>query len=151
LVVLDTEDLTRVQVVEDMPVVKKRVGKTDRARLDFSGLDEILARLNVPEPIDLVVIEDPGARPAQAGAMAFGFSLGALHKTFHSLRWRVETIVPTKWKPALRAPKDKEQATQRAEELFPQSRELFRGPKGGKLDGRAEAAMLALYGAKHFL
>lgn len=145
---LDSDNPYKIRWVEDMPVVKRKVGKTMRERLDFQGLRNLLALIG---EIPLITLEDPGARPKQAGQMAFGRSLGAVEFALWLTRNRVEMIVPTVWKPALRIPKDKKEATCRAEEIFPQDREMFRGPRGGALDGRAEAALIALYGAKHLL
>jgi hypothetical protein len=136
----------RILKVEDMPVVTQTVGRMHRRRVDKTALEELVADCNA----DLVVVEDPGARPRQTGAMAFGFGLGCVHMALHAARIRLETIVPAKWKKDLRVPANKKEAVIRAEELFPEAREMFRGPRGGVMDGRAEAAMLAFYGAKHF-
>lgn len=143
---LDTE--TRHLQMWDMPVVKKTVGKAVRSRMDMTGLEEMIARL---AGVPLVTLEDPGARSRQAGQMAFGIGLGAIQYALHQARLRVEMIVPTKWKKALRVPADKKEAVLRAEEMFPLQRELFRGPRGGVMDGRAEAALIALYGSQTFL
>ena len=147
LALYDTEYPNTVTLVEDMPVVKKTIGKSKRDRLDMPGLEKFLKDNHV----DVVVIEDPGTRPRQSGTMAFGHALGCVHGLLFSLRIRFEEIVPTKWKNALRVPKDKKEAVSRAEELFPACREMFRGPRGGLMDGRAEAAMIALYGAQNFI
>ena len=147
----DTDRPNDLLMVEDMPVVKRTVGKMQRPRLDMPKLEETIASYCDEHKVDLVTIEDPGTRPRQSGTMAFGFGLGAVHAFMFAKRLRVEIVVPTKWKKTLRVPKDKKEATYRAEELFPACRNLFRGPKGGTLDGRAEAAMIALYGAQTFL
>jgi hypothetical protein len=146
-VLLHSLDPETILDCRDMPTIKQRVGKTDRPRLDFEGLDRLIADMTGDRP--LVVVEDVGTRPRQSGTMAFGRSVGALEHAFHAAKLRVEHIVPTKWKPALKAPKDKKESVARADQLFPLHRSLFRGPKGGTLDGRAEAAMLALYGARY--
>jgi hypothetical protein len=147
LVLLHSLDPEKIVAFWDMPVVAKKVGRTVRKRIDMQGLDGVLGGLSAERP--LVVIEDPGARPAQSGAMAFGHSLGVLHHAFHAAKLRYETIVPTKWKAALRVPASKKEAVQRADQLFPEHREIFRGARGGVLDGRAEAALIALYGVRY--
>lgn len=136
----------------DMPVVYKTVGKNSRPRLDLFGV-ELLIKRDFAQHGKLVMatIEDPGVRPSQTGAFAFGFGTGAIHMALHNAQIRTEIISPKVWKPALRAPKDKREAVTRASELFPEDRELFYGPRGGVIDGRAEAAMIALYGAKNLL
>ena len=52
-------------------------------------------------------------------------------------------VTPQLWKKAMRLVADKDAARQRAVQLFPERAEWFRRVKD---DGRAEAAMIALYG-----
>ena len=147
----DTDRPNDLLLVEDMPVIERTVGRKKRTKIDLGKLESNIAFYCAQHSVDLVTVEDPGTRPRQSGTMTFGFGLGALHAFLFAKRLRVETIVPTKWKRTLRVPTDKKEAVYRAEELFPACREKFRGPKGGTLDGRAEAAMIALYGAQTFL
>ena len=67
----------------------------------------------------------------------------------------IETVTPMTWKAYMRVPgktkADDSAIMARADELFPEDRHLFRGPQGGKKLDRAEAAMIARYGADHLL
>ena len=56
-------------------------------------------------------------------------------------------VKPAAWKKSLRIPADKRAAVARATQLLPTLGGLFKGPRGGVFDGRAEAALIALYGA----
>uniref|UniRef100_A0AB74UHB5 Uncharacterized protein n=1 Tax=Caulobacter phage BL57 TaxID=3348355 RepID=A0AB74UHB5_9VIRU len=55
-------------------------------------------------------------------------------------------IKPQDWKRVTQTPADKSRAFARALQLFPRASGIFLGPRGGKKDGRAEAALLAFYG-----
>ena len=59
----------------------------------------------------------------------------------------VTLVKPTQWKRLMRVPADKRASVQRASQLFPHVASLFKGPRGGVFDGRAEAALIALFGA----
>ena len=60
----------------------------------------------------------------------------------------VEANVPTL---SHKVPADKELAVKMAERFFPCAREagIFHGPRGGLIDGPAEAGLIALYGVLH--
>lgn len=55
-------------------------------------------------------------------------------------------ISPRKWKADLKLSKDKQQSINLARILFPNQTFEFEGKRGGLLDGRAEAVLLAWYG-----
>jgi len=130
----------------DMPTYSKLVARRERRRLDLVEIDKVIETL-VLIGVDVVWIEDVAGRGNQVGGGQLSYGVGVLHAFCVARRLRYEVISPGAWKARLRAPAGKEGATQRAEALFPKQRALFRGPKGGKMDGRAEAAMIAFYGA----
>lgn len=129
----------------DMPVFKRIVNKRERKRLDLVAIHNTLAGFEVMG-VDVLWIEDVAGRGNQVGGATLSFGVGVIHGICTAIKLRLETVSPGAWKARMRAPAGKEGATQRAEALFPRQRGLFRGPQGGKLDGRAEAAMIALYG-----
>lgn len=137
--------------VWDMPVNEVTVGGTKRKRIDVAGVDELLDAICVLGNPDRIVIEQVGGMPGQASGFAFGFGVGALHAVLILRKLPFETVTPTKWKKEVKAPKDKKEAVVRAEEIFPQHRALFRDTtkttKGALRPDRAEAALLAFYGA----
>lgn len=107
---------------------------------------------------DLVVIENVYAMPSipdadgvrrgmgAASAFKFGMGCGAVRAVVQCAKIPYTLVVPAVWKKyyGLKGP-DKEQSRQMAIRRFPERQELF----ARKLDHqRAEASLLALYGAK---
>jgi len=132
-----------VMAVYDLPVKQERTssGKV-RRHIDPVALYALLGGLG---PIDQVVVERLNAPPGISGVAAF--SLGATAATIGTvlalLCLGVKMVSPSTWKRAMDVPKCKESARQFATERFGTS-EYWRR----KMDhNRAEAALLALYGA----
>ena len=137
---------TNALLINDMPYFMMTVGKTRKKRVDgvqlwsiLQGFKDIGARM--------AGIESQGGRMGQGPhrAYALGWVAGVIDQTCVGLQIPMEHVPPSTWKKIMRAPKEKSASVQRAQELFPESAHLFRGPKGGTLDGRAEAAMLAYF------
>ena len=87
--------------------------------------------------------------PKQGASSGFkyGRAVGALEAAIALSGIPVQIIEPSMWKRALRLPgKDKEAARQCALELFPAAHALLARKKD---HGRAEAALIALYGIKN--
>lgn len=137
--------------VWDMPVNEVTVGGSKRKRIDVLGLDKLLDDICMIGVPDRVIIEQVGGMPGQASGFAFGFGVGALHAVLTMRRIPFETVTPTKWKREVKAPKDKKEATVRAEQIWPEHRDKFRSyeksTRGTDRPDRAEAALLAYYGA----
>ena len=133
-------------LIWDMPTYEKLVNRRARRRLDLVAIHKLFETLAMIG-VDVIWIEDVAGRGNQTGGAQLSYGVGMLHAFCVAQRLRYETIAPGAWKARLLAPAGKEGSTQRAEVLFPKQRALFRGPQGGKLDGRAEAAMIAFYGA----
>ncbi len=146
----------RIIGIEDMPVWYQRVGKSKRKRVDAITLAEMFSIYELLG-IDLVVLEAVGGRGKQPGSsgFVFGFSVGLVYMAMITSRLVIETVPPATWKKLLNVPgKTKADDTAilaRADELFPEDRALFRGKNGGKRIDRAEAAMMAKFGADHVL
>jgi len=136
----------RLVYATPMPCFEKKVGKTMRQRLDYDGLDQIVDFM-VDLGVSLVVCENVGAGFGASGR-ELGEFVGALKMAAFKARLRVEFVSPGRWKKELGVPAEKAGACMRAEALFPIDRERLRGPKSGRHDGMAEAAMIALYGCR---
>lgn len=97
---------------------------------------------------DHAYLEEVTASPQQGVTSAFSFGDGYGCARTACLAGGCSTwlVRPQVWKTAMRAPKDKKQATTRAAQLVPAAHALIYGPRGGALDGRAEALLLAFYG-----
>lgn len=102
------------------------------------------------EYVDHFYIEDVSAMPKQgvASTFKFGYVAGGIRGIIAVLNIPVTYVRASVWKPDMAVTKDKKQTCARAAELFPKHAHLFYGPKGGPLDGVAEAALIAFYGRK---
>lgn len=126
--------------VYDMPVFEITKGKSKRKRIDILGLVRIL-QYHRP---DLVTIEQVSAQPGNGAAQAFtfGFGCGAIEAVTHTLGYPFSYVTSMKWKKAMQCPKDKDGARMRASQLMPEHAGNWPLKKH---DGRAEAALIALY------
>ena len=137
--VIDTEACTLAVV--DMPL---EAGVKKRQSTSASGLADILREV---QP-DHTFVEEVGVRPGEGavGAFSFGQGLGRIQGVLAALILPLWMERPQVWKAKTNTPADKKKAVTRAIQLFPTAREAFVGPRGGQKDGRAESALLALYG-----
>lgn len=122
--------------VFDMPTLTVKRQEVD------AGL---LARYLSDQPIDHAWIEQVGSMPGNsAHAMfAFGEGFGIVKGVLAALAVPLSSVRPAKWKNALAVPADKDAARGRASQLFPAFADKWPLKKH---DGRAEAALIALYG-----
>ncbi len=127
--------------VFDVPSVAAR--KRGR-EVDWSEAARIV---DAADHIDHAVIESAAAMPKQgvASMFKFGFVCGGLRALVAAHFIPVTYVTPKKWKGALGVPKAKDGARARASELLPAYSHLWQRVRD---DGRAEAAMIALYGAR---
>lgn len=134
--------------ITDMPTNTFVVGKGKRERVDQAVLLEYFELAKVLG-VELVAIEQVAGRPGQSGMFAFGFSVGLIHMACTAARLPLTTPTPGKWKKVMGvAGKTADNAgliMQRANETFPDHRNKFYGPQGGKRVDRAEAALIAMY------
>lgn len=142
----------------DMPTWWQLVGRKKRQRVDAVALAEYFLFAK-DTGTELVVIEAVGGRPKQSASsgFVFGYTVGLLYMACVMARLPLETVPPQTWKKLLKVPgkRDTDDAEtaiiNRADELLPDHRECWRGPKGGKRVDRAEAAMLAKFGYDYLL
>lgn len=132
--------------VWSMPTFKQAAGKLGRDR-PFPDEPAIVEHLRMRRMLggEILLIEQVGGIPGQAahGAFTFGHGAGFISGAAMALGFRVERVSPMRWKSALKVPANKRRAIARASELFPEHYHLWSLMKD---DGKAEAAMLALYG-----
>jgi crossover junction endodeoxyribonuclease RuvC len=139
--------------VHDLPVLRTKTAKAKgKSVLDVVGLLRLLDRLHLPALTEGVAVratlEMVSAMPGQgvSSMFSFGRALGTVETALAAARIPVDPVRANEWKRALRVPAAKDGAVQRADQLLPSAGHLWRGPRGGILDGRAEAALLAFYG-----
>jgi crossover junction endodeoxyribonuclease RuvC len=120
--------------VYDMPVVAGQVNAVELAQsFDTFPADE-----------QIVAIERVASRPGQgvAGVFRFGVSYGIVVGVVGALGHRTLHPTPSKWKADMGLNADKERSRKAAIDRWPKRAEFFARKKD---DGRAEAALLALW------
>lgn len=133
-----------VMRITDMPTFEY---ETTRKRVKVDPY-AIVREMNV-QPVSNLYIEDVAASPQMGvvSAFSFGEGKGILLGVAAANGVPITQVKPAQWKKLMRVPADKRAAVQRASQLFPAVSALFKGPRGGVFDGRAEAALIALFGA----
>ena len=141
LAMLDTE--LSALVVADMPIAVIEVGKMKRRQISEFWLADLL-RLYEP---DCAWIERVHALPKQGvtSSFSFGLSYGLVRGVLAALSVPVSLVTPQEWKKSFRLGASKNEARVIAARLFPANSGSFTRAKD---DGRAEAALLALFGAQ---
>ena len=138
-------DLNRLSAGEavDLPVHLLMRGGKKKREVDVSGLIEILAGRR----LEHVFLEQVSAMPGQgvSSVFAFGKTYGVILGVVAAHAIPLTLVAPAVWKRALGVPKAKDGARARASQLLPEAAAQWRLKKH---DGRAEAALIALYGAR---
>jgi crossover junction endodeoxyribonuclease RuvC len=122
-----------------MPTVTVR----GKARVDAAQVAHIVRAINP----DRACIELVGAMPGQgvSSMFAFGRASGLVEGVIAALGVPLDAVPPATWKASLRVPREKNAARARASQLLPNAAHWW---PLAKHDGRAEAALLALYGSR---
>jgi len=140
---LDTD--TGMLEVVDMPVFDNKQGKK------IINTHE-LHRLLTPQPGTpyMGVIEQVGAMPKQgvSSTFRFGEGYGALQMAVVAHGLTLHYVTPGRWKKHFGLSRDKGVSRSLATQQFPLNAQDFKRVKD---DGRAEAAMIALYGQQKLL
>lgn len=128
--------------VHDMPVAPNTKGKPE---LDLFALGKLLSP-SMSER-NIAVLEQVSAMPGQgvSSTFRFGEGYGALKMALIGHGYELHLVTPARWKKHFGLSKDKGVSRGLASRRFPQSSQLFTRVKD---DGRAEAALIALYGAE---
>lgn len=131
----------------DLPVRTIHMSRRDTKRLDVEKLDALFADLLAPGlGIDRVFVERLTGAPGITSTTAFslGWTAAVLDTVLTAHGWKdYKACHPSAWKRALLVPADKSAAKARATKLFRSDKHW---PKE-KDHNRAEAALIALYGA----
>lgn len=132
--------------IDSMPVIKFRRKTTNRLVTLIDA--KALAAIVDVHDADHCVLEEVGVRPDEGSVSAFSFgrTFGTIHTVLLMCGMEVTLVLPNNWKRETKTPSDKNGAVHRADALFPRCKYLWRGPRGGLQDDRAEAAIMALYG-----
>jgi len=128
--------------ITDMPVVKNKKGRTEL------NLHELYSVLTPPKGETIkAMVELVAARPKQgvSSVFRFGQGYGALQMAIVAHHIPVEFVTPAKWKKYFGLTRDKGVSRGLASQMFPGNAKSFVRAKD---DGRAEAALIALYASK---
>jgi len=147
--------------IHDTPTIKlyrgttKRKGKTVKREVKEVGeealaalLEQLLDEFRILE----AVVEKVGAMPKQgiASAFAFGQVYGQTRMALTSFEIPYSLVTPQKWKLAMGCGADKSSSVIACLDKFGDgNRHWWFGKNMGSLDGRCEAALLALYGVRY--
>ena len=126
-------------IVHDIPVIKSPKGKT------LINLPKLLSILgNGQNRLSLAAFELVSAMPNQgvSSTFRFGQGFGQLEMALVASALPLKYVRPQQWKKYFGLTKDKNQSRELAMERFPNNADLFKRKKD---DGRAEAALIALY------
>lgn len=135
--------------IVDVPTLELVKGRKRTVRVNAVAL-AFRVQLLASRGADLFVLEQPMAMPGQGSASTFdiGRSFGMLEGIVATLKVRCEIATPVHWKRAMHVPAAKDGVLARATQLMPEHAHLWPLKKH---HDRAEAALLALYGAQHIL
>ena len=129
----------RVLHIHDMPTLPNAKGKVE---LDMHTLFDLLA----PEDDGphLAVVEQVAAMRGQgvSSMFRFGQGYGAIQMALAAHKLPTQYIMPAKWKGHFGLTRDKGVSRGLAMQRLPEAAHMF---KRAKDDGRAEAALIALY------
>jgi crossover junction endodeoxyribonuclease RuvC len=127
--------------VHDMPSYQIDVSGKKRTRIGAAEFANLLH----DRTISAAYVERVGAMPGQgvASCFSFGYAAGIIEGALAALGVPVTFVTPQSWKKAMQLRSDKDACRQRAAQLFPRVAAQFSRVKD---DGRAEAALIGLYG-----
>lgn len=153
IAIIETErgNNARAIALWDMPTeTEARSNGKTRRRVSAPELLTLLWSLE--RAPDCVALEYVSASPGMGSVSAFSFGhgvgivTGCIHAIFPHAR--IITPAPSRWKPAMRLSRDKTASRELASALVPDHAHMFARVKD---DGRAEAALLAIYAARLLL
>jgi len=130
--------------IHDMPTVTNPKGKTILDLYALHALFDVSTYGTLSGQV-VAVLEHVAARPGQGAPATFRFGqgYGALEMGLASHKHPTRYVTPAVWKKHFGLSKDKGASRGLAQQRFPQLAYLFSRVKD---DGRAEAALIALYG-----
>lgn len=129
--------------IEDMPTLSLERNNKTKRMVNAQALHLIIRSAKA----DAAYLERLNAMPGQGVTSMFsmGQSLGVVLGVLAACEVPTTTIPPRTWQKALDVPQGKDGSRYRAAQLFPDAADMFKRVKD---DGRSDAALIALYGAK---
>ena len=139
-------DGNKLVAVHDMPTVSVNVGGKKKRRIDARALYLLLQF----EKLEHAFVEIVTARPNQgvSSMFAFGQASGIAEAIAWVMTPDVTGVRPQTWKKHFKLGSDKGESRKLASELWPDQADRFKRVKD---DGRAEAALIGLWGQQCIL
>ena len=131
-------------IIIDMPIVLQKRNKIMKRH---TSAPDVAAQLK-PFKIDQAICEKVGAMPGQgvSSMFAFGRAVGVVEGVLAGLGVPVSFVIPQVWQRALALEGGKNGARLLAAQTFPNYAKEFSRVKD---NGRADAALIALYGSRN--
>lgn len=139
LVVVDMATLHPVAIY-DMPLHELR----GRTAIDQVALVDLISYHRADTRFAIIERVGPAPRQGLASTFRFGEGYGVIQGVLSALNIQFLTVTPQAWKSAIGATADKNQSRELAMKIFPAAAPHLKRVKD---DGRAEALLLASYGA----
>jgi crossover junction endodeoxyribonuclease RuvC len=141
----------RLLEIGDLPVKAFKMSKRTTHRIDVKALGDLLEELTAydyetdTQGFDRICVERLSGGPGITSSTSFslGWTAATIDTVLTTLGLAHDTVPPSAWKRSLLVPADKSAAKRRATMLFGHDK----GWPREKDHNRAEAAMIALYGA----
>ena len=142
LVFYNTAD--RTVSVHDMPTVA--VTRNNKSKNEVSPMMVANVISEMPDKIVAAYLERVNAMPGQgvSSVFSFGRSSGIIEGVLAAFDIPTTLVIPQKWQKAMDVRGGKDGSRERAMQLLPASADQF---KLKKHDGRADAALIAIYGS----
>jgi crossover junction endodeoxyribonuclease RuvC len=136
-------DGSKLLELHDMPTLSLERNNKTKRMVNAQALSLIIRNAKA----DAAYLERLNAMPGQGVTSMFsmGQSLGVVLGVLAACEVPTTTIPPRTWQKALDVPQGKDGSRYRAAQLFPDEAGMFARVKD---DGRSDAALIALYGAK---
>lgn len=141
---LSSKGICVVDMPNSIPAIVEAIRKNHDPQTDS-------LRFAVIEDVGAMTYIDASGKKRGQGAQAsfnFGFGAGVLHGVLAALGIRVYSVKPATWKLAYGLSSNKDESRALAVKKFPNLASQLARKKD---DGRAEAALLALFGEERFV
>lgn len=145
------DDRVIIDIADVPTVVCRRKSGKEFHEVDFYALANIIDAWVGAHQIARAAIEAVASRPSDGhvGAFSFGSTYGALRMALAAHFIPCVPIDTATWRkgvgiPARTTRGDKAPVVARADSIWPDHKHLWRGPRGGVIADRAEAALIAL-------
>lgn len=139
----DADHVLKRLVFHDMPTLAIKRGKTKKREIDAHALRTIFAHAGEPGHRRVIIEQSgPMARDGSMQAWKTGSGWGIVYGVVVGVGLPIQIVTVQRWKKVMGASADKDLSRKLAMSAFPEQADHLDRKKD---DGRAEAALIALY------